>query len=69
LIATLLMDLLRRERPQARVQRFAFTAKSPLFDGHPFDVCGRFEGDERHVALWARTHEGALAMSASAELA
>ncbi len=69
LIATLLMDLLRRERPQARVQRFAFTAKSPLFDLHPFDVCGRFEGDERHVALWARDHDGALAMAASAELA
>ena len=68
LIATLLVDLLRRERPQARVQRFAFTAKSPLFDLHPFDVCGRFDG-ERGVALWARNHQGALAMQASAELA
>ncbi len=68
LIATLLMDLLRRERPQARVQRFAFTAKSPLFDPHPFDVCGRADG-ERTVALWARNHQGALAMQASAELA
>jgi 3-methylfumaryl-CoA hydratase len=68
LIATLLVDLLRRERPHARVQRFAFTAKSPLFDLHPFDVCGRFDG-ERSVALWARNHQGALAMQASAELA
>ena len=68
LIATLLMDLLRRERPQARIQRFTFTAKSPLFDLHPFDVCGRFDG-ERGVALWARSHQGALAMQASAELA
>jgi 3-methylfumaryl-CoA hydratase len=68
LIATLLMDLLRRERPDARVQRFAFTAKSPLFDLHPFDVCGRFDG-ERSVALWARSHQGALAMQASADLA
>ena len=67
LIATLLMDLLRRERPHAVVRRFAFTAKSPLFDLHPFDVCGRFDG-ERSVALWARDHEGALAMRASAEL-
>ncbi|HEX6723023.1 MAG TPA: MaoC family dehydratase N-terminal domain-containing protein [Burkholderiaceae bacterium] len=67
LIATLLMDLLRRERPQASVLRFAFTAKAPLFDLHPFDVCGRFES-ERSVALWARNHDGALAMSASAEL-
>jgi 3-methylfumaryl-CoA hydratase len=68
LIATLLMDLLRRERPAARVQRFAFTAKSPLFDLHPFEVCGRFDG-ERSVVLWARNHQGALAMQASAELA
>jgi 3-methylfumaryl-CoA hydratase len=68
LIATLLLDLLRRERPGARVQRFGFTAKSPLFDLHPFDVCGRFDSD-RHVALWARNHEGALAMQAGAELA
>ncbi|HSB99651.1 MAG TPA: MaoC family dehydratase N-terminal domain-containing protein [Burkholderiaceae bacterium] len=69
LIATLLLDLLRRQRPAAVVKRFAFTAKSPLFDLHPFDVCGRFDGGERSVALWARNHEGALAMSASAELA
>jgi 3-methylfumaryl-CoA hydratase len=68
LIATLLMDLLRRERPRARVERFDFTAKSPLFDLQPFDVCGRFEGDQR-VALWARNHQGALAMLASAVLA
>jgi 3-methylfumaryl-CoA hydratase len=68
LIATLLIDLLRRERPDARIDRFTFTAKSPLFDLHPFDVCGRFDA-ERSVALWARNHEGALAMQASAELA
>ena len=68
LIATLLMDLLRRERPAARVQRFSFTAKSPLFDLHPFEVCGRADG-ERAVALWARNPQGALAMQASAELA
>jgi 3-methylfumaryl-CoA hydratase len=68
LIATLLVDLLRRERPDARIQRFAFTAKSPLFDLHAFDVCGRFD-TEQSVALWARNHEGALAMQASAELA
>jgi 3-methylfumaryl-CoA hydratase len=68
LIAALLMDLLRRQRPDARIHRFTFTAKSPLFDLHPFDVCGRFDG-ERSVALWARTHQGALAMQASAELA
>jgi len=68
LIATLLMDLLRRQRPSSVVKQFSFTAKSPLFDLHPFDVCGRFDG-ERSAALWARNHQGALAMQASAELA
>jgi 3-methylfumaryl-CoA hydratase len=69
LIATLLVDLLRRELPDVRIQRFAFTAKSPLFDLHPFDLCGRFDPGGRSVALWARNHDGALAMQASAELA
>jgi len=71
LIATLLLDLLRRELPHARVQRFAFTAVRPLFDIHRFTVCGRFEpgGVARNAALWARDHEGLLAMQARAELA
>jgi 3-methylfumaryl-CoA hydratase len=68
LIATLLLDLLRREAPQAIVRRFVFKAVSPLFDIHPFTLCGRPDG-ERRFALWARNHEGGLAMQASAELA
>ena len=68
LIATLLLDLLRRERPAASVVRFEFKAVSPLFDLHPFEVCGRSDG-ERRFALWARNHEGGLAMQASAEVA
>lgn len=68
LIATLLLDLLRRNVPQARVHRFAFKAVRPLFDVHRFAVCGRPDG-ERSYALWARDHEGALAMEARAEAA
>jgi len=67
LIATLLLDLVRRELPDARVRGFAFTAASPLFDIHPFAVCGRREPDG-HVELWARDHEGALAMHGRATL-
>jgi len=67
LIATLLADLARREAPGARLHRFAFKAMSPLFDLHPFTVCGRHE-DDRRIALWARDHAGAPAMQASAEL-
>ncbi len=68
LIATLLLDLLRRERPQAQVRRFAFTAQRPVFDIHRFSVCGRPDG-ERRFRLWTRDHEGWLTMQASAELA
>jgi len=67
LIATLLVDLLRRQLPGARVRRFQFKAVRPIFDIHRFHVCGRPDGERRH-ALWARDHAGALAMEASAEL-
>jgi 3-methylfumaryl-CoA hydratase len=66
LIATLLLDLLRRERPQARVEDFEFKAMSPLFDIHAFEVCGKELGDGRYT-LWARDHSGALAMQASVQ--
>ncbi len=68
LIATLLVDLLRREQPDADMRRFEFKAVAPLFDIHRFSVCGKAGGDRRFL-LWARNHEGALAMQASAEVA
>jgi 3-methylfumaryl-CoA hydratase len=67
LIATLLVDLLRRNLPAAQIRKFSFRAMRPLFDIHQFDVCGRLE-DEHHVALWARDWEGNLAMDASVVL-
>ncbi|CAN5901993.1 MaoC family dehydratase N-terminal domain-containing protein [soil metagenome] len=68
LIATLLVDLLRRELPGAVLERFEFKAASPLFDTHPFGICGKQEGEHR-VMLWARDHLGQLAMTAKATLA
>ncbi len=67
LIATLLLDLLRRQWPSTPVRRFTFRALAPIFDIHPFTVCGREDGNGS-VALWARTHDGDLAMEASAGL-
>ena len=66
LIATLLLDLLHRERPEARVATFRFKAVRPTFDLHAFKVCGRQEGDI--VRLWAQDHEGWLTMEATATL-
>ena len=68
LIATLLLDLLRREQPDARVKRFRFRALSPLFDTAPFQVCGRPDA-AGSVQLRATNPHGTLAMDASAELA
>lgn len=65
LIATLLLDLLRRELPDAQVKTFTFRAFKPLFDVAPFMVCGRQE-DAETVKLWARTPDGHLAMEADA---
>ena len=67
LIATFLMDLLRRNQPTAIVARFNFRAVSPLSDTASFLVCGKPEG--RTVALWAKDAAGNLAMSATADFA
>ena len=68
LIATLLLDLVRRELPGAAIAQFEFTAASPLFDLHPFTLCGKREADGS-VTLWARSPLGHLAMTARAVLA
>jgi 3-methylfumaryl-CoA hydratase len=69
LIATLLMDLLRREQPDARVKRFEFKAVRPTFDINPFSVHGQPAADGKSVRLWGRDHEGWLTMDATATLA
>ena len=66
LIATLLMDLLRRQAPGAEVASFRFKAVRPTFDLHPFKVNGQRDGHT--VKLWAQDHEGWLTMDAVATL-
>ncbi len=68
LIATLLMDLLRREMPAADVATFRFKAVRPTFDLHPFKVNGAPQPDGKTVRLWAQDHEGWLTMDAVATL-
>jgi 3-methylfumaryl-CoA hydratase len=64
LIATLLIDLLRRNTTRA-VATFAFRAVSPLFDIAPFSVHGVLD-DKGGAALWARNPTGHVAMEAEA---
>jgi 3-methylfumaryl-CoA hydratase len=68
LIATLLMDLLRREMPQADVAGFTFKAVRPTFDPHPFQVNGALQADSKAIRLWAQDHDGWLTMDATATL-
>ena len=69
LLATLLLDLLRRERPDATVAHFAFRAVKPTFDVTPFEVRGSQDADGKTIRLWAQHADGALAMDATATLA
>ena len=68
MIATLLLDLLRWQLPDAVVRRYEFRAVRPLFDINPFEVCGEPSADGKSVHLWARDHEGWLAMDATSQI-
>jgi 3-methylfumaryl-CoA hydratase len=68
LIATLLMDLLRRQRPDATVLDFSFKAVRPSFVGNALHLCGQPSADGKSVELWSKDHEGWLTMSARATL-
>jgi 3-methylfumaryl-CoA hydratase len=68
LIATVLMDLVRRNAPQADVATFRFKAVRPTFDLNPFRVNGQPQDDGKTIKLWAQDHEGWLTMDAIATL-
>ena len=68
LVATLLMDLLRRHMPDAQVQHFEFKVVRPTVDTHPFSVHGQPSSDGKTVHLWGRDHDGWLTMDATATL-
>jgi 3-methylfumaryl-CoA hydratase len=67
LIATLLLDLLRRNLADA-VTSLSFRAIRPLFDIAPFSVCGKAAPDGKTAQLWAIDPEGWLAMDATVGL-
>ena len=66
LIATLLVDLIRRERADATLSSFSFTALHPTFVDDPFTLCGKPSVDGSEAELWARDHHGYLTMRAAA---
>lgn len=68
LIATLLMDLLRRQRPDAIVREFSLKALRPCFAGNALHLCGQPSADGKSIELWSKDHEGWLGMTAHATL-
>ncbi|KAA2212369.1 FAS1-like dehydratase domain-containing protein [Teichococcus oryzae] len=69
LTATLLLDLVRRQLPQATVTAFSFRALSPLFDGAPVTLHGTAPDAEGRITLWATNPSGGLAMRGEARIA
>ena len=68
LIATLLLDLVRRQMPESNATQFQFRAVSALFNTAPFWVGGKPEADGRTISLWARDDSGGLATTATATI-
>jgi len=73
LIATLLLDLLHRQQPEAQVQAFSFKARHPCFDGQLLELHGQpapaeaaTNGGPTAVRLWAQGPGGVLLMEAQA---
>lgn len=69
LLATLMLELVRAERPEATVTGFDFRAMRPVFDTAPFTVSGRPAGDGKSVELWIAGPDGMLATKGRAKLA
>ncbi len=68
LIATLLLDLVRRVLPSAALASFSFKAVRPLLDTAPFTVCARLQAP-RTLQLWAQDAQGQTVTTGTAVLA
>jgi len=66
--AMLLLELVRKNLPDAVVKSFSFRGVRPTFVPQRIFVCGKRSEDGKTVELWIRHEDGALAMSATAEL-
>lgn len=69
LLAILMVQLARAERPAASIASFRFRALRPIFDIAPFTVAGRPSPGGSGAELWIVDPEGLLAMQGRAEFA
>jgi 3-methylfumaryl-CoA hydratase len=61
LIATLMVDLCRRSRPDSEIAEFSFRALAPLFDTHAMMLGGAPADAGSSAAVWAADEKGGLA--------
>jgi 3-methylfumaryl-CoA hydratase len=66
LIATLLIELVRKNMPDARVLEYSFRFKGPIFDFQTFKIEGCRQEDT--VSLWAANDSGFETISAQAKI-
>ena len=64
LIARLMLELVRRKRPEFTISGFSFRSGHPIYDDGDFTLRGRPDG--ARVALWATDRAGVVGMTAEA---
>lgn len=64
LIARLMLELVRRKKPEFTVFGFSFRSGHPIYDDGDFTLRGMPDGER--IALWATDHAGAIGMTAEA---
>ena len=69
LLATLMVELARRERPAARVAQFEFRAQRPVFDTAPYVVAGAPAADGASAEVWVTDPDGCYASRGRVEWA
>ncbi len=69
LVLTLLVEALRKEHPDARIETLSMRALRPLFHDRPFRLQGRLSDDGRQAQLWNLDEHDAVTMQVDVTLA
>ena len=69
LIATLMVDLCRRSRPDAEIKEFSFRALSPLFVDRAMTLGGAPSENGLSATVWAANDKGGLASQGEVKFA
>ncbi len=69
LVLTLLVEALRQEHPDVRIEGLSMRALRPLFHDRPFRLQGRLSDDGHQAQLWNLDEEDAVTMQVDVTLA